>query len=368
MGERLLVGSDCKTFPEYGATMIRSKKDLEGGWVWDESPTLLSFTSGTEGRPSPVEVFTDVKSPVDISRQRHYFDSLGLKEGETALISQNMNLFGFIQVVEELSSLGVHCVCVEHNPYNVAEVAKLIKEYKPDRIMFLSNPMILALDNYVEDESIFESVKSCIFGGEHISSHSKQCLERWGIEPFILTLVADFVLAAECSEHDGMHIHEDLCRVEILDEDDNPTTEGRLVVTNMINRNSKIHRYDTGDIARVDRDVCPCGNMHARIHILGRKNWRISIQSEIIFPKDVLEAVDKVPETSHGIFQIYRPTTKKPNKLDIRVGYDGGGRSEEVIAEEINRNFNIPIHLDVEFVPVQELLKLGPPHKIPRVI
>ena len=73
------------------------------------------------------------------------------------------------------------------------------------------------------------------------------------------------LIASECERHAGMHVNEEHCWVEILDDDGRecaPGVDGRIVVTEFVNRGMPMLRYEVGDRG-VWHDVpCPCGRPH----------------------------------------------------------------------------------------------------------
>ncbi len=70
------------------------------------------------------------------------------------------------------------------------------------------------------------------------------------------------LVASRCPEGGRYHVHTEAAHVELLDADGAPAapgTEGRIVVTSLINTAMPLLRYDTGDLARVPDGPCPCG-------------------------------------------------------------------------------------------------------------
>jgi phenylacetate-CoA ligase len=80
----------------------------------------------------------------------------------------------------------------------------------------------------------------------------------------------------------------------------------------------------------------------------------------------VWPAIEDVPETASGLFQVVRPA-REVDRLQLRVGYarlaDGlQGRVEDAVEARLG------VRPVVELVEQQALLRQGPPHKIPRVV
>lgn len=87
-------------------------------------------------------------------------------------------------------------------------------------------------------------------------------------------------IGCECREHDGFHIYEESCFVEILDREDKPVpknTKGGIVVTHFLNDALPFIRYDTGDLGYIRYDPCSCGLPNPRLYVEGREGRFVSI-------------------------------------------------------------------------------------------
>lgn len=84
------------------------------------------------------------------------------------------------------------------------------------------------------------------------------------------------LIAQECDKHSGLHIFAENVIVEILDENDEPVTEGtgRVVLTLLHNYAMPLIRYEIGDLAEIDKqfwEPCSCGRTLPRLkRIIGR--------------------------------------------------------------------------------------------------
>ena len=199
-------------------------------------------------------------------------------------------------------------------------------------------------------------------------------VESWGVPVFEHTSVGDVGTAFECPEHDGLHFWEDDTFAENLDPDgDAPVGDGErgeLVATALVNRTTPLIRYRSDDLVRLTRVPCPCGRTHAKLWPVGRKGDGVEVDGRTILPIDVWPAVESVDECGRGLFQIVREAPQM-DRLVLRVGYGAGLRvagwrrcSDAVMGAVADRVGLVP---EVELVPDADLLRLGPPHKIPRV-
>ena len=70
------------------------------------------------------------------------------------------------------------------------------------------------------------------------------------------------LIACECERHGGMHLSAETVWVETLRADGSPCApgeDGRLVITDLVNRGQPLIRYEVGDRGALAPDPCPCG-------------------------------------------------------------------------------------------------------------
>lgn len=72
-------------------------------------------------------------------------------------------------------------------------------------------------------------------------------------------------LAAECRQHRGLHLFEDLGIVEVVDEANQPVLPGtfgaRVLLTVLWSRTQPLIRYELDDSLRLSPDLCPDGRL-----------------------------------------------------------------------------------------------------------
>ena len=212
-----------------------------------------------------------------------------------------------------------------------------------------------------------------IFAGEPIGPRARARVESWGLELFLQTSLGDVGAATECAEHDGCHMWEDCAHIETLDpqgtEPVGDGERGELVSTTLVDKIAPLIRYRSDDLVRVTREPCACGRTHGRVWPLGRKGDEVVVEGTSVLPGDVWAAVEGVDETSAGLFQVIR-TGREVDRLRLRVGYASEG--DKGLADLKTRvtdavHAAVGVQPDVDLVENAELLRQGPPHKIPRV-
>ena len=96
----------------------------------------------------------------------------------------------------------------------------------------------------------------------------------WSVTPFDhYGLSEEPNVGCECREHRGIHIFEDVCIVEVVDELNRPVPPGRLghkcLLTNLYNRAQPLIRYEISDMLTKSAEPCSCGRPFALITQVG---------------------------------------------------------------------------------------------------
>jgi phenylacetate-CoA ligase len=333
--------------------------------------SAIFSTSGTTGDPTPAPYAG--RGATILTRD---FWELGVRPGDS--FTQMLFTYRGPAIHDTIRGIGATPVFVDHLPEDLPTFFRLSRELRPTGWYTISGPMILALEEAlpalkVDPADVFASYRGVVYAGEPLGRRARALVADWGLELFDHTGVGDVAGAFECREHDGCHFWEDMALVEVLDPDGTepvPDGEvGELVSTTLVDKIAPLVRYRSDDLVRVTRQPCGCGRTHGRVWPVGRKGDEVVVAGRSVLPADVWAAVESVPETSAGLFQVIRPQ-REVDVLRLRVGYgregskgraDVGRRVAEAVAAAVG------IEPEVELVPNEDLLRLGPPHKIPRV-
>ena len=86
-----------------------------------------------------------------------------------------------------------------------------------------------------------------------------------------------------------MHLFDDMCIVENVDEDGDPVPVGetgaRLLVTNLFNRVVPLIRFEVSDLIALDPEPCPCGRSLMRVRSLeGRAEEVLRMDGVTVHP------------------------------------------------------------------------------------
>lgn len=332
----------------------------------------IGSSSGTTGDPTIFAERWDRGYEGPFTPREYWM--LGLRPGDYVLeMSTVMRGIGH----RITRAAGAIPLLLNHDPNEVETAVDLILKYRPTIFFHLSSPVIYGLERMEREKGIdmvdlFSSFRACVYGGEPIGPRMQATLDRWGAKVFEFSSLGDSGTIWECAHGDGFHAWEDIGLVEVLKPGtDEPVADGEggeLVVTALHNKTDPLIRYRSGDFVRFTRAPCACGRTHVRLWPLGRLGDEVVVNGRSVLPRDVWTAVEQVAETSAGLFQIIRPQ-RELSELKLRVGYDGDPPDHADVARRVADEVEarVGVRPQVELTPNSELIKLGPPHKIPRV-
>jgi phenylacetate-CoA ligase len=334
--------------------------------------SAIFSTSGTTGDPTPAPYAG--RGPSMLVRE---FWELGCRPGD--FFTYCLFTFRGPGIHDTIRGIGATPLFVDHQPADVPQLIRFSRELRPTAWYNLSGPLILAIEQHAaatgtDLAEAFSSYRGVTLAGEPIGPRTRRRVEDgWGLELFVHTGVGDVGAATECREHDGCHFWEDTCYLESLDPDGvdpvGADERGELVSTTLLDKIAPLVRYRSDDLVRITHERCVCGRTHGRVWPLGRKGDEVVVDGRSVLPGDLWPAIEAVPETGAGLFQVIR-ARRDVDRLRLRVGYaTDGARSVRDLRARVTESVHeaVGIEPDVELVANEELLRQGPPHKIPRV-
>lgn len=352
-----------------------SHSDPFGGLLCSSTRAIRSvgFTSGTTGDPTPLPFI----EPLSAEAFRRDYWQMGMRPGDYYL----QPLFTFREGINSNRYRGVdfRTIAVQHSMDQAWRIIEASIQFRPKVMNPVSTPLLMAIEEECQKRNIdihdvFSSYKAVVFGGEPPSPRIQALIKSWGVDMYQLTSLGDITSANDCSAHAGFHAWEDIAFIECLLPGTNiPAADGErgeLVVTALQDQVAPLIRYRTDDLITFTRKPCACGRTHGRFEVLGRLGDQMLIQGKSILPRDVMPLVESVPETIKTLFQIIA-RAKQMEQLELRVGYEPEllKTSEEELRNRLTQliSASLEVPVTIELVVNAELLKLGPPHKIPRV-
>lgn len=349
--------------------------DPFGGILCVPRSELRSITgsSGTTGDPTFL-ARKDLHGPQTDSRFDRSFWDLGIRPGDYA-VTTNPTIRG--STIAPLLHFGLTPICFDHTPTEIGRLVETCRTYRPTLIMALSTPLLMGLEQFEIDTQIdlaevFSSCKAVIWGGEPLGPRGRSLTERWGMNVYEVLSLGDATITLGSANHSGAYAWEDEVFVEHIDPDTGLPAEdgtfGELVATPLQNFVDPLIRFRSEDLVWLTREKSESGRTHARFKVQGRAGDQIVVAGKQLLPISIWPTIESQPESKAGLFQIVRPNTPE-DFLRLRVGYAGEpdlASLEKRLKAEIRQQLGIDSKL--ELVPNDELLKLGPPHKIPRIV
>jgi phenylacetate-CoA ligase len=167
--------------------------------------------------------------------------------------------------------IGLHRLCRLSVTQPVPELVRRLNEFQPQVVYGYPSIMaLLAVEQLagrlrVEPESVFTS-------SEPLSPTVRDRIEgAFGVRPLDFYATTEGLWGHECLEG-SMHLFDDMCIAENVDEDYRPVPPGevgsRLLVTNLFNRTQPLIRFEVTDLVAVEPEPCPCGRTLTRLRSL----------------------------------------------------------------------------------------------------
>ena len=337
----------------------------------------IHSSSGTTGSPTFLPITDRDVATFAESLARHLWCA-GLRPGEVLSLSMGLYLRPLRVLHTAARRLGARVALTDWT--DIPRLLHTLRFVQPRVHLFLTPPQALGLRDEmarlgVDPRQALASIRAFIWAGDAITPKVRRLVQdEWGSEVFNLSGTADLCyMMMECQAHDGLHAHDDLWYVEVVEPGTTtpvaPGERGEFLFTALMDSSLAFLRWRSEDVGYVAEDPCVCGRAWTRLYFLGRVGYRVTVGGKMIFPVEIQQVMEMFPEVDHGLFQIVR-YAETMDRLRLRVGSrphevpDPEGLRRRLVAH-LGQSLALPV--DLEFVKAEELLALGPPHKIPRI-
>jgi phenylacetate-coenzyme A ligase PaaK-like adenylate-forming protein len=175
------------------------------------------------------------------------------------------------------------------------------------------------------------------------SEMSHRMIRAWDTIPFNhYGTTEEPHIASDCSRHLGLHLFEDLCKVEIVDDEYRPVPDGeagsRFLLTNLYNYTQPLIRYEVTDLIARKTEACPCGRPFSLIadvegrhedlmHLPGKEGGFVTVS-----PMVVSLCVERV----EGVKEYEAHHSSAGTRLHVLL-VPRDGRTAGAVAESVRR-------------------------------
>ena len=169
---------------------------------------------------------------------------------------------------------------------------------------------------------------------EPLTPELRECFESaFGTAPTDFYATTEGLWGSECEEG-SVHLFDDMCVVENVDEDGRRVPPGevgsRLLVTNLFNRIQPLIRFEISDLVAVEPEPCPCGRSLMRLRSLeGRAEDVLQLGDVTVHP---LQFALVTADPAVREFQVVQEGDALRLRLALR---DGSAGAEERLGESV---------------------------------
>ena len=340
-------------------------------------PCDVHTSSGTTGAPTFLPITERDRSIFAESLARHLW-AAGLRPGGVASLSLALYLRPVSAMADAARRIGARVTFTDWP--DLPRVVQTFRYLRPDVHAFLSPPQAIGLRDEIarlglDPKEVLGGTRGFVWAGDALTPKVRRLVdETWGSEAFELSGTGDLCfMMQECGYHDGLHMHDDLWFVEVVEPGTTTAVKegerGEFLFTSLMDESLAFIRWRSEDIGTATTERCACGRTNTRLNFLGRVGYRVRVKGRTVFPVEVQRILEEWPEVDHGLFQIVR-TGPDMDLLSLRVGTregeiaDPGGLKPRLEAS-LEDALGLPAR--IEYVDAETLLALGPPHKVPRI-
>jgi len=185
-------------------------------------------------------------------------------------------------------NVGVHRICPLSVTQPLPELVARLNEFQPRQLS--AYPSIAA---QLADEQIAGRLRLQLEGlttnSEPLTPSVRDRLEQaFGARTYNFYATTEGLYGNDC-EAGSMHLFDDMCIVENVDDDGVPVPPGevgsRILVTNLFNRVLPLIRFEITDLVAVEPEPCPCGRSLLRLRSLeGRAEDVLRLRGVVVHP------------------------------------------------------------------------------------
>jgi len=266
------IGFGCKglkSIDDLKKLPIISKNELRENFNLFIPKKEIKFTtgrtSGSTGEPLIYRKCNNCKV-IEMALGLRFEKNMGIKiEDRKLLIWGGIEMNSYNKMIRYIKNYIYNYDVYNNYNINNDSISNLLnKLYKNKYLYYRSYPSTLALvaREINNKQQIFNNCPKAI----SVSVETLMVSDRNIIEKVFGKILYDQYgcgevnsIAFECSEHQGLHHAFEHSIIEVLDDNNNASKSGRLIITNLDNYAMPLIRYENGDVITLSENQCSCG-------------------------------------------------------------------------------------------------------------
>lgn len=356
---------DLSKIPAYTIDHIRESLvrcppygDYQGVIPGEGRSGLRMYTSGgTSGKPRPTiyTAWDRLAGSLMIARSLHL---QGFRRGDIVLNAWSYGTHNAAWAFDDALWYWIGCMPITVGTGNVTSSVKQLEmalEYKASSIL-TSADYLLHLKKVADQEGLKR--EDFNFRQFQTIGDVKAVSDAWSVPAYDSYAFHEVqTVAAECPEHQGLHVWDDAFIVEIVDPETGdalPDGEyGDLVITCLYKTGSPQIRFNVKDTTRMLTGKCACGSESKRIdHLSGRSDSMVKLRGINVWPEAIGNILSEVGGEHVEYFCVAyrdggrdqmlvlceRPSTAASTDTDALRG-----RFERLVSSRLGVNINVRI-------------------------
>src|SRR5262245_58293676 len=256
--------------------VVESKRSPGTAWYLEIDREVLSelgrtlyyidTTSGTTG--SPKSRYVSIPDDgFDLQMLQRTLQYAGIRSSDVVLVLDigDLNLYSMFRKVLPRQSVVFWGLRPPFEP----SIAKALREVQPTIVFAFGNLLSRGAKQLQRYHLQHRRLRRLLYTGEVLQSAAVELFHKIRLECFgIYSSIELGFIGAECGAHDGMHIWEDVLRVNVTDTGEtrrrvfkrqaSTVRHGVFSATTLLGRAKPALEYSTGDVVWYTRKRCAC--------------------------------------------------------------------------------------------------------------
>lgn len=185
--------------------------------------------------------------------------------------------------------VGLHRILPLSVTQPVPDLVEALNAFKPDFVNAFPSIACVLADEQLAGRLRLE-LEGMSTSSELLTPNARDRIERaFGVRPSNFYATTEGLWGTTCPEHGELHLFEDFCVVENVDDAGRPVPDGRpgsrLLVTNLFNHVQPLIRLEVNDSITFEPSPCPCGRPFRRLRAVeGRTDDVLRVRGVTVHP------------------------------------------------------------------------------------